>query len=68
MAEFGLFLIIVGPIVGGIMLLVGIIQLLSHAEPAGRGRKNALTGLIIIVLSILIGFSICSIAPSGGFH
>ncbi|WP_300598622.1 hypothetical protein [Niabella sp.] len=68
MAELGLFLIIVGPIVGGIMLLVGIVQLLSKTEPAGRGRKTALTGLIIIVLSLLIGFSICSAVPTGGFH
>lgn len=68
MAALGLFLLIIGPLVGGIMLLVGIIQLFGSAESAARGRKTALTGLIIIVLSVLIGFSICSAAPSGGFH
>ncbi|MCF3109759.1 hypothetical protein LL912_13340 [Niabella sp. CC-SYL272] len=69
MAELGLFLLIAGPLVGGVILLVGIIQLFGGAESAARGRRTALTGLIIIVLSVLIGFSICSAAPSsGGFH
>ncbi|SDD15933.1 hypothetical protein [Niabella drilacis] len=68
MAELGLFLIIAGPIVGGIILLVGIIQLFGNAESATQGRKKALIGLITIVASVLVGFSICSIAPSGGFH
>ncbi|MBZ4190164.1 hypothetical protein [Niabella beijingensis] len=69
MAELGLFLLIAGPIVGGIVLLVGIIQLFGSSETAAKGRRTALIGLLIVVVSILIGFSICSMgASAGGFH
>ncbi|MGJ7030333.1 hypothetical protein [Niabella hirudinis] len=59
MEELGLFILIGGPIVGLILILVGIIQLFGH-EAAVPGRKTVLIGFITLALSALIGFSICS--------
>lgn len=60
MEELGLFLLIGGPIVGLILILVGIIQLFGDGAKALQGRKTVLIGFITLVLSGLIGFSICS--------
>lgn len=60
MEELGLFFLIGGPVVGLILILVGIIQLFGTGERVIRGRKTVLIGFIVLVMSALIGFSICS--------
>ncbi|SDD15903.1 hypothetical protein [Niabella drilacis] len=59
MEELGLFLLIGGPIVGLLLILIGVIQLFGN-KAAVPGRKTVLIGLIILALSGLIGFSMCS--------
>ncbi|MBO9619024.1 MAG: hypothetical protein J7539_08325 [Niabella sp.] len=61
LVGIALFLIIVGPIVGGILVLVGIVQLFSKdAEIKQKGAKTLGIGFIIALVAVLIGFSICS--------
>lgn len=60
MQELGLFLLIGGPIVGLLVLLVGIIQLFTSGKTE-QGKRTVLVGFIILVGSALIGFSICSL-------
>lgn len=63
MEELGIMILIGGPIIGLIFILVGIIKLFGQSEKAIEGRKLVLIGFILLVLSALVGFSICT----GGF-
>ena len=63
MEELGIMILIGGPIIGLILILVGIIKLFGQSEKAIEGRKLVLIGFIVLVCSALVGFSICT----GGF-
>lgn len=58
--EVGLSFLIVGPVIGLILMLIGIIKLYSDKENIIKGRKTVLSGFIVTILSLLIGFSFCT--------
>lgn len=62
--ELGLSILIGGPIVGLILMLIGIVRLYADKENIIKGRKMVLWGFIVLILSVLIGFSVCT----GGFR
>ncbi len=60
----GIMILIGGPVIGLILILGGIIRLFGQSEKAIEGRKLVLIGFIFLVVSALVGFSICT----GGFR
>ena len=61
-----IFLLIGSPIILGI---VGIVMFFNTDEILKkRGKKLLLTGVILFLVEVLIGYSICSSMSFGGMH
>lgn len=59
--SFFLFLLALGIIVPVVFMIMGIVFLFNNdSEVKKKGRNFLLSGILIILIEILIGYSVCS--------